>query len=90
MAAGVPLVGTQLPEVKALIERYDLGTLCDPADPASIAQAIMQVLEPDNYARYKANAVSARGELTWEGEEQKLVALYRTIMTHDMIQSSES
>jgi glycosyltransferase involved in cell wall biosynthesis len=80
VAAGVPLVGTQLPEVKALIERYDLGALCDPADPASIAGAIMQVLDPAHYARYKANAVSARSELTWEGEEQKLIALYRSIL----------
>jgi glycosyltransferase involved in cell wall biosynthesis len=80
VAAGVPLVGTQLPEVKALIERYDLGALCDPTDPASIARAIMQVLEPAYYAHYKANAVSARSELTWEGEEQKLVALYRSIL----------
>lgn len=81
VAAGVPLVGTALPEVKALIERYDLGTLCDPADPASIAEAVMRVLAPENYNRYKNNALNARNELTWEGEEQKLIALYRSILT---------
>ena len=80
VAAGVPVVGTALPEVKALIEHYDLGALCDPTDPASIAQAIMTVLQPDNYERFKANALKARTELTWEGEEQKLIALYQRLL----------
>jgi glycosyltransferase involved in cell wall biosynthesis len=80
VAAGVPIVGTALPEVRALIERYDLGTICNPADPASIAEALMRVLAPENHARFKANSLKARDELTWESEEQKLVALYRGIL----------
>lgn len=80
IAAGVPIVGTALPEVNALIERYDLGVICDPKDPASIAQAINTVLQPDNFSRYKANTLRARAELTWEVEERKLVALYKHIL----------
>ncbi|MEO8610207.1 MAG: glycosyltransferase family 4 protein [Chloroflexota bacterium] len=80
VAAGVPIIGTSLQEVKALIERYDLGVICDPKDPASIAEQINHVLQPDNLARYKANALHARAELTWEAEERKLVALYKRIL----------
>jgi glycogen synthase len=81
VAAGIPIVSSPIPEVAAFIKKYDFGVLCDPIDPASIAKAIMQVLEPDNYARYKANAISARSEFTWEGESQKLIALYQRILT---------
>jgi glycosyltransferase involved in cell wall biosynthesis len=80
VAAGVPVIGTELPEVRALIERYDLGVICDPQNPESIAQAISTVLRPEKLARYKANAVQARDELTWEAEERKLISLYKRIL----------
>jgi glycogen synthase len=81
VAAGVPVIGTELREVKALIEQYDLGAICDPRDPESIAQAVLTVLEPDNFARYKANALRARASLTWEAEERKLVDLYQRLLS---------
>lgn len=80
VAAGLPIIASPIPEVKALVERYDLGVLCDPTDPAAIAAAIQTLLQPDNYARYRANAQCARAELTWEHEEQKLVALYARLL----------
>jgi glycosyltransferase involved in cell wall biosynthesis len=80
VAAGVPVIGTELPEVRALIQRYDLGVICDPQNPESIAQAISTVLRPEKLARYKANAVQARAELTWEAEERKLISLYTRIL----------
>ncbi|MBZ0278306.1 MAG: glycosyltransferase, partial [Anaerolineae bacterium] len=54
IAAGLPVIASPIKEVKRLIEHYDLGVICDPSNPAQIAAAIMQVLEPANHARYKA------------------------------------
>lgn len=80
VAAGLPIVSSPIPEVTALIERYDLGVTCDPTDPASIAAAIQMVLLPDNNTRFRANALRAREELNWAAEEKKLVALYERIL----------
>lgn len=80
VAAGLPIISSPIPAVTALVERYDLGVTCDPDDPASIATAALTVLKPENHRRYQANALKARGELNWETEERKFVALYRRIL----------
>ncbi|MCB9454523.1 MAG: glycosyltransferase family 4 protein [Anaerolineaceae bacterium] len=80
VAAGLPLVCGRTTALAATMNRYDLGVICDPSDPAQIAAAISQVLDPVNYARYKANALRAREELNWAVEENKLVELYHNLL----------
>jgi glycogen(starch) synthase len=81
VAAGLPIVSSPIPEVARLLEQYDLGILCDPTDPRAIAEAIMTILQPENLARYRANAEKARADLNWGTEEKKLVALYEGLLT---------
>ena len=48
LAAGVPVVSSDLPARREIIvdpERGELGALCDPTDPVSIARAIESILE---------------------------------------------
>ncbi|MBN8593359.1 MAG: glycosyltransferase [Anaerolineae bacterium] len=79
VAAGVPLVVSDIPEVAGLVRQYDMGIVVDSMEPKAIAAAIEQVLEPTVNARYRANVLKAREVLNWAAEEQKLVALYRQI-----------
>ena len=80
VAAGLPIVASPIPEVKQLIEAYDIGALCDPTDVESIAHAIHSVLEPDQLARLRENVRRAQQDLNWEAEEKKLVELYEGIL----------
>lgn len=80
IAAGLPVIASPIPEVKALVDRYGLGVTCDPTDPAAIAEAIQTILQPEHYERYRANAIKAREELNWEREGKKLVALYQRLL----------
>lgn len=80
IAAGLPIVASPIPEVKAIVEQYGIGVLCDPTDPVAIAAAIETALQPDNYHRFRANVLKAREELNWEREEKKLVAVYRRLL----------
>jgi glycosyltransferase involved in cell wall biosynthesis len=84
VAAGLPLVASPIPEVKRAVETYDIGVLCDPTDPQSIADAIKTALEPDNLARLQANVARARLELNWEAEERKLVQMYETLFAEEV------
>ena len=79
VAAGLPIIASPIPEVKRMIEKYDIGAFCDPNDPQSIAQAIMSILESGVIERLRANVLHARTELNWQAEEQKLVAMYNEI-----------
>jgi glycosyltransferase involved in cell wall biosynthesis len=80
IAAGLPIISSPNPEIKRLVEHYDIGILCDPNDPHAVAQAIVDVLKPDNFERMKANVLRARNELNWETEELKLIRLYEELL----------
>lgn len=74
VAAGVPVVVSDLPELRALVDRHAIGACCDPASPESLAAAIGDVLERRDEL---APAVAAAGRsLTWTAESAKLTGLY--------------
>jgi glycosyltransferase involved in cell wall biosynthesis len=82
MAAGVPVVASDFPLWRQIVEGEQCGLLVDPADPDAIAGAIEWVLEhPD-----EAGAMGQRGReavltrLNWDSEAQKLLALYQRLL----------
>jgi glycosyltransferase involved in cell wall biosynthesis len=75
VVAGVPVVTSDSPDMKALVERYDVGATCDPDDPGEIARAIQAVL--GDHERLSANARRAAPELTWERESEEFLGAVR-------------
>jgi glycosyltransferase involved in cell wall biosynthesis len=79
MAAGVPVVASDLPGMATIVREVGFGRLCDPADPASIAAAIRSILEasPDEVATMRANARRAAHErYNWEAQADVLLGEY--------------
>ena len=76
--AGIPIVVSDHPDKRQLVEKHDIGLACDETDPHDIAQAFNRVLsDRDRYRQLCANARrAARESLNWEIEAQKLLALY--------------
>lgn len=89
LAAGVPIVASDFPAIRAIvIDDVDgpLGELCDPADPASIAGAIRRVVErtPDEMADLRRRCLAAaHARWNWETEAATLVALYGSLPSPD-------
>ena len=75
--AGLPIVASDFPDMRALIERYDVGATCDPASPRSVAEAIDRVTGDP---RLRANALAAAQHYTWDQERAKLLALVRRLV----------
>jgi len=77
MAAGLPVVGCNFPDLKKFIEGYNIGLTCDPTNPKEIADAINYILSDENrYNEMKKNALEAAKIFNWENESKKLLALY--------------
>jgi len=77
MAAGLPVVGSNFPDLKKYIEGYDVGVTCDPTNPRAIADAMNYIISDENrYNEMKKNALEAAKIFNWENEGRKLVALY--------------
>lgn len=70
--AGLALLVTDLPDMAALVERYQVGTLVPDSDPGAIAAAV-DALDPVAVAGQRAAARSAAHALSWESESQVFV-----------------
>ena len=70
MAAGVPVVVSDLPEVAALIRAHGGGLVAPDPSPRPLGAAIRAALDMD--------AVST-SRLTWERERGRLLAVYERL-----------
>lgn len=80
LAAGKPVVASNLPEVKKIVEGYKVGVVAPEVTPVAIADAVMQLAgNKETYLTFAANAAAAAKELCWENERVKLVKLYHNV-----------
>lgn len=78
MSAGVPVIASNFPLWREIIEGNDCGLCVDPLDPMAIAQAIdYLVTHPQEAERMGGNGQQAVQErYNWDLEERKLLNLY--------------
>lgn len=78
-AAGVPILATDMPEMRAKIEGYGIGLTLDRAlDPAQIATAVND-LSGNELRRMRHNCVSFAAAENWQAYEPRLFGLYRQL-----------
>jgi len=78
--AGLPVVASNFPELKRIVEGYNLGKTFNPEDPKDIAAAINDVLsDKARYEEMRKNALEAAKVFNWENESKKLLAIYRNL-----------
>ncbi|HPR31024.1 MAG TPA: glycosyltransferase [Prolixibacteraceae bacterium] len=79
--AGVPVLATGLPEIRAIVEGYRVGRIIDEPTPDGIANGILSMLgQAKALDEWKANCREAAGELCWEEEEKILKTLYDPLL----------
>jgi glycosyltransferase involved in cell wall biosynthesis len=79
MAAGVPIVASDLPGMAPYVREANCGALCDAERPASIVAAIRTILEAPagERAAFGARALAAAHDrYNWEAQVAKLFAEY--------------
>ena len=75
--ARVPVLVTNLVEVRKIVEEYNIGMIVESHEPAMIASTIKEMLNrTDQYEIWKENLSFASSELCWEKEEEKLTQIY--------------
>jgi glycosyltransferase involved in cell wall biosynthesis len=72
--AGVPVLVSPLPEMKAIVDHYQIGEFLESHDPVILAIQIDSMLNnEDKLAIFKQNLLKAAEELCWEREESRLM-----------------
>ena len=78
--ARLPIVSSDFPALKEIVEKYGLGCTFDPEKPESIAAAINFILaDEERYNAMRENALEAARIFNWETGSQKLLEIYRRL-----------
>jgi len=80
--AGVPVLVSDLPEMKRLVQHYKVGEILKSVrrTPRGLATQVLRMLEePGAYEAYQARCRQAAAVLTWENEQLALQQLYEQV-----------
>ena len=76
--AGIPVLSSNAPEIKRVIEKYNVGDFINTFDPKAIAEKIISISKDHLiYETWKQNTAKASEELNWENEETILIDFIR-------------
>jgi len=84
MYAGIPIIASNFPLWKELIEKYKCGICVNPKDISSISEAIIYLKNnPDIAETMGKNGKKAMTELySWKTEEKKLLGIYFKLLNN--------
>jgi len=82
MAAGIPVVASNFPLWKEIVEGSSCGITVNPLEPKDIADAVQHLIDhPDEAEMMGENGRRAvLQKYNWENERQKLLALYHDLL----------
>lgn len=79
--AEVPVLVTNLPEMAAVVTRYQIGEITGSLEPEKLAGRINSALfDEEKRQKWKNNLKVAASELTWENEEKKLIEIFEPFL----------
>ena len=70
--AGIPVLGSDLVEVKRIVQEFSVGQIVESVEPKAIALAITNMLSSSKVSEWKANSIKASKELNWDAESKVL------------------
>ncbi|HET8862108.1 MAG TPA: glycosyltransferase family 4 protein [Solirubrobacterales bacterium] len=79
LAAGLPVVVSDLPETGKLVRERGVGWCADPSDPEAVATALRSALAQRGEEGLRERVARAAAELSWERERPRLLSLYEDL-----------
>lgn len=81
--AGIPVLFSDLEEVKQVVERYEIGEVLISHDPKEIALQLKKMILSEKYATWVKNCRIAALELNWQNEKENLMLLVKTALKEE-------
>lgn len=80
IAAGLPILATDLPEIRRLVDEQRIGLVGDTSSPQKMAALIDDFFsDKQRFATWKTRLLAVRQLICWEQEEKKLVEIYEAL-----------
>ena len=74
--AGLPVIASDFPDIKFLVEKYDLGVCCDSGSIKDIKKNIERY---ESIIKISKTDVSKLHDLSWQKQELNLINVYRRL-----------
>jgi glycosyltransferase involved in cell wall biosynthesis len=74
--AGLPVIASDFPDIRNIVEHYGLGVCCNP-DEESIRQAIVRIVKLNTASDISIDDLY---DLSWEAQKNKLLHLYKRVV----------
>lgn len=83
IAAGIPVIASDLPETGKIIKEHSIGVIIDRVTAENISNAISELKEnPVKLAGLRRNATEASKKINWELESKKVTELYSRVLNY--------
>lgn len=74
IAAGVPVLGSDLPEIARVVRAFDVGCIVPADDAAAVSLALAELLNsPERLAQYREHCLAHAPALQWQQERATLL-----------------
>jgi glycosyltransferase involved in cell wall biosynthesis len=77
--AEIPILVSNLPEMKTLVEKYQVGVIIEDSSSNSIENALVKAKLLDKKI-LKNNIAKVKDLYNWEEQEKKLLKVYRSLV----------
>ena len=71
--ARIPILISDLPEMKTIVDNYEVGEVAKSRNPEELASQIKSILQKD----FSSELKKARKELIWENQEKELLGIFQ-------------
>lgn len=81
IAVGLPIVASDLPEIKRIVQGNEIGLVGATNNPKSFAKLIDQFFSDETrFTKWKSNLKSVQLKLTWEAQKINLIKVYHGLL----------
>jgi glycosyltransferase involved in cell wall biosynthesis len=82
LMAGLPVVASDLPEVGAVVRKYEVGLTVTPDDVVSVAAGLQKLVDqPELRSTMAARTPGVFDEYSWENGKEKFTEIYSKLLT---------
>ncbi len=78
---GLPVVASELPEIRSVVNEFDIGLLFEPGNLSAMQQMLQCLIKDDNRRLYFARSSRiARSDLNWDAQESAFLNFYMQVV----------
>jgi glycosyltransferase involved in cell wall biosynthesis len=78
--AGLPVLVSDLPELRRVVETYNIGAVVSKVEPQEIAASLQQMFDGGSLIVWSKNAIHAAQELNWQREQEVVRSVYSAFL----------